>query len=124
MQIRPLDDWGEHYPIFLNPDFNECLRLAKSGWDTLRILDDGENIIIASGYGNEHNTLARFGRLHLGKRWNADPSILYHENGIAYLNASDMGGPEKTTKIWKYFSDNHVEILKDIIRESGLALGE
>lgn len=67
------------YPAYLNPTFDELIELAKSGWDTCRILwnEDNKDFIIASGYGNTHDSVQSRYYIHLG----ATP-IEREENGI------------------------------------------
>lgn len=135
------------YPCYLNPTFDEIVELAKSGWDTCRILvvssydvERGlpNDFIIASGFGNTHGSVQTRYYIHLGAkrievngrtRWRSkanlphlDPSILHHSNGIAYMNCEDIGGGQYD-RIDKWpLDDTHLEILKDLIRESELAL--
>ncbi len=120
------EEWERSYPIYLNPSFDEILKLAQSGWDTIRIATDEANIIMASGLGNTHTNLAE--AYHAGKKKYEcgllDVMILYHVNGIAYMNMEDVGGPERARHDrWsRVVDDAHEAILKDLIRESGLAL--
>lgn len=124
----------EEYPIYLDPDFAEVLEICKVGWDTLRVGTftipysqtlENEHLVIASGYGNIHTTLAHAIRDHFrNKRIMMDPYILHHRGGIAYFNLEDVGGSQyaRYEKWSGFFRQEHVEIFKDIIRESGLAL--
>jgi hypothetical protein len=139
----------EWYPCYINPSFDELIELAKSGWDTCRILvpysdQNNNDIVIASGYGNTHDSIQNRYFIHLGAtliekevdgriryRWKTNgkrlPSmntyILYHDyTGIAYMNLEDTGGSDKARYEKWDLDDNHLEILKDLIRESGLAL--
>ena len=139
-------DW---YPSYVNPTFEEILELAHSSWDTCRILvpycqeRDGEDIVIASGYGNTHDSIQSRYFVHLGmteievsyngiprRRWRTNgvrmPSmwscILYHENGVALMNNEDSGGTQRDRYDRWHLADNHLEILKDLVRESGLSL--
>jgi hypothetical protein len=119
-------DW---YPCYLNPDFGELMELAKSGWDTCRILVNPENkdFIIASGLGNTHSSMVQCYRMFLGKRRApaTDSYILHHRGRIAYFNMEDFAEGQEYVRWPEWgadFADAHVEILKDLIRESDLAL--
>jgi hypothetical protein len=117
-------DW---YSSYLNPTFEEILELAKSGWDTCRILmnPDNNDLVIASGYGNTHSSIAERYRVALGKRRipSCESYILYHENRIALLNLEDVSGSQRAR-----VADNldlfgkHQDLIKDLIRESDLSL--
>jgi len=70
------------YPIYINPDFGEIVELAKTKPDTLRIIEgyDNQNIAIASGYGNTHDSVVKGARVKLeNKRWSGFDYILYRE---------------------------------------------
>ncbi len=117
------------YPSYLNPSFDELLELAASKWDTCRILINplNDDFIIGSGYGNTHASIVERYRIHLGRKRapQTDTFIMYHEGGVVLFNMEDMAnGHLKTrwTEACVMFSDTHCEILKDLIRESGLAL--
>lgn len=121
------------YPIYFEPTFPEILELAASEWDTCRIViiddkrvSDEEKLVIASGFGNTHTTLVEFTRKHFQlKRYPyGRPMILYHRNGIAFFNLEDIGGKDNARfeRASKTLNDNHAELIKDLIRESDLAL--
>lgn len=139
-------DW---YPAYVNPSFDELAELARSGWDTCRILvpygdDPCEDMVIASGYGNTHDSVQSRYFIHLGateisihmgnglqrRRWKTNGArlpqmqsfILHHRNGIAYMNQEDTGGGQCDRADRWHLSDKHMEILKDLIRESNLSL--
>ena len=117
---------ADNYPIYLNPNFNEILELAQAGWDTIRICveSDTGDILLASGYGNTHTSIARRYKI-INRRGLLDSFLLYKEGNIAYFNTEDMrGGREKhRSPGWeKYFSQEHEEAIKDLIRESNLTL--
>lgn len=114
---------SDNYPIYLNPDFPELCELAKKSWDTIRVCTtETGNILLASGYGNTHNTILTYYRQYTGNRYEfLDCFILYKEAGIAYFNTEDIqGGREKDRRWAKYFSTEHEEILRDLIKESNL----
>ena len=114
MQIR------ENYPIYLNPTFPEICDLAKC-WSTLRICINENNgdFLIASGYGNTHSTIWSYYK-RIDKRAMLSCFIMYKEVGTAYLNAEDVGGNIKDRRWSRYFNDDHVAIIKDIINQSEL----
>ncbi len=157
-------DW---YPCYLNPSFDEILELAKSGWDTCRILADQPHgsvvdstpgdIVIASGMGWTHSAQMDAYANHLGGltiedtctkcgtdnsrgerrcskchrnryRYRNVPSltsyIMHQRNGIALFNLEDCSGSQyaRFDEWERCFYNGHVEILKDLVRESGLSL--
>jgi hypothetical protein len=136
-------DW---YPCYLNPDFGEVLELAKSGWDTIRILAEQPHgkvvestpgdLIIASGLGNTHSSIMDAyakskggyrvvnGRVRYRGIPHVTPYILYHENRIALFNLEDCSGSQRArfSEAEKYFYSGHAELLRDLIRESDLSL--
>ena len=116
----------DSYPIYLNPNFNELLELAQAGWDTIRICvePDANDILLASGYGNTHTCIARQYKA-INRRGLLDGFILYKEANIAYFNTEDIRGGRAKHRSpgWEqYFSQEHEEIIKDLIRESNLTL--
>lgn len=134
-------DW---YPSYLNPSFAEILEMAKEGWDTMRILTSDNDIVIASGLGNTHSSLvvlyAKAKGYYKGVKGirpdgserhmfsysmpTLDAAVLHHSNGIAFFNVESTGGGQydRFDKAEKHFTSEQCEILKDLIRESGLAL--
>lgn len=116
----------EWYPCYLNPTFDEIIELSKSGWDTCRILinDDNDDIIIASGLGNTHSSIVERYHIHLGKKRapQTSPFIMHRSEGIVYMNQEDIGGSQYD-RIDKWLIEGkNLDILRDLIRESGLAL--
>lgn len=114
------------YPCYLNPTFDEVLELARSGWDTCRILVNSANgdMVIASGYGNTHTSIAnRYRAYTKRKRDGLDPYILYHRNGVALLNLEDMSGHERARveENLELFAP-HEDLIRDLIRESNLSM--
>jgi hypothetical protein len=157
-------DW---YPCYLNPSFDEILELARSHWDTCRIMcrqphgtvveETPGDFVIASGQGWTHGAQMDCYAHHLGgltiedicKRCGTDNSrgerrcskcyrnryryrnvpsltayILHHRNGIALFNLEDSSGSQyaRFDEWERYFYTAHVEMLKDLVRESGLSL--
>jgi hypothetical protein len=119
------ENWYPH--CYLNPTFAEILELAKSNWDTCRILInvDRHELVIASGYGYTHSSAAERYRIAVQKRRTpyCDSFILYRENSIAYLNLEDVGGLQKAR--FMDYGDSlgeFEETVRDLIRESNLAI--
>ncbi len=113
-------------PIFVNPTFDEILILAANRWGTIRILSSETELILASGYGNTHSSMITRLRLHRNRRQlDYDSYILYHEHNTAYFNLEDVSGNDRASfRIWKkYFTEDQVALLRDLIRESELTLG-
>lgn len=113
------------YPQFVNPEFDELVELANHKWDTVRILVDEEDLVLGSGYGNTHTTLAKAARVMLKtKRFLGVPYILYHEQGRAYFNMTDVSGQEREPALsgLKEFSARHKEVLRELIKLSDLSL--
>jgi hypothetical protein len=110
----------ENFPIYLNPTFQELCELSKH-WDTLRICinDNNNDFLVASGYGNTHNTIWQYYK-QIDKRAMLSCFIMYKENGIVYLNTEDVGGNERDRRWTKYFNAEHIDIIKDIINQSEL----
>lgn len=110
------------YPIFINPDFAEIAELAKSGWDTVRICVDNENIGVASGYGNTHQSVIDMMRVKLDdRRLLPESYILFKEDGDFWFNCEDMSGERKLhykSAIARYFDSPHDEILSDLVNNS------
>jgi len=125
-------------PCYLNPSFDELKELAASKWDTCRILVNDKNgdMIIASGYGNCHSSMQDRYMIYLGgtrredgkvylKRSlhpNTDTYILYHINGIAFMNLEDVSGPERARYDRWPLDELHLEKLRDLVQLSDLAL--
>ena len=127
-------DW---YPSYLNPSFEELLELAQSSWDTCRILvnNDNDDFVIASGLGNTHSSILDCYRLHLGgvrresdnrvimrNHPSVDSFILFHSQGIAFMNLEDVSGSQYSRYEQWPFLESHLDIIKDLIRESNLSL--
>lgn len=126
----------ENYPVYHDPTFEECVELAKSHWDTLRIMtykhrdnQEVEHLVVGSGYGNTHFSLIVATRKHIngGRRemWDVDTYILYRKGPRAYFNLEDVSGHDCAGFCeWaQYFISEHINVLRDIIRESGLEVG-
>jgi hypothetical protein len=126
MSDMRIDERGEGWqPVYIDPDFDELMQLAKSGWDTIRLMIADDHIFLASGYGNCHETIARSVRAKLGRRADAGtPAILFHQGGKAFINFCDFSGPEKVAyeKWHKFLNKNEIDMLRDLVRESGLSL--
>jgi hypothetical protein len=121
----PQYDFLRKMPIFLNPSFDEILELAQNRWDTIRILASKKDLVLASGYGNTHSSMMFCLKKHYGRQvLYYESFILYHNHQKAYFNLEDLSGNEEAGYIvWReYFSQEQVEILRDLIRESGLSL--
>lgn len=122
MRINHID-W---YPCYLNPSFDEVVELAKSSWDTCRILVNNENgdLIIASGYGNTHESISKLYSDHLKKKRRpcTDSFILYHSNRVAFMNLEDVSGSQRARLEDWPFDEPHLSVIKDLVRESDLAL--
>lgn len=139
MKIR--DD----YPIYLNPTNAELLELAESQWDSLRVMECDDTLVIASGYGNTHETLVQYYKKHMGggktkKRWNSytqseeevyvcrcipdwNPFIFFHDRtGIMLCNLGDVSGPDRAlpSRWRKEFSVERVKQFRQIAELSGL----
>jgi len=107
------------HPIYLDPTDAELIELAESNWDTLRVLECSETLVIASGYGNTHSEMVDAYKCHIGKgktkeRWNPriekmeqvyaarvpswDPYIFFghYEWKTLLCNLEDTGGSSKT----------------------------
>lgn len=116
-----------HFPIYLQPTFDELCELAKSNWDTCRVLvtDEGE-LVIASGYGNTHTSMWQALRAYKKNKYvHVESYIIYKEFGTLYMNLEDMGGRRAARlEQWQnYFvKQEHVDMLKDLARESSLVL--
>lgn len=118
----------EEYPIYLNPTDEELIELAQSGWDTLRVMESDDCLVIGSGFGNTHETLVQYYKKMSGKgktkeRWDCrvqanvtvyvgptpdwTPFIFFKAYGILCCNLGDAGGPETALPArWKRcFSD-------------------
>lgn len=115
-------DW---YPMYLNPDFGEILELAKSGWDTCRILynESNSDIIIASGLGNTHNSMVIRYKEYLNKKRApyCDSYILWrNRNQQCILNPEGDGQEPWGLDVL----GKHEELIRDLIRESGYSVME
>ena len=120
------------YPIYLNPTWEELEELAKSGWDTVRIAVDGQNLILGSGHGNTHHSLAHFYGVHKGitpreRTGSVCASldsclILYYRGKQAYFNNDDDGGTDRArlTALRNCLSEQHYQMLTDLIQLSEL----
>jgi len=112
------------YPIFIDPDFNELMELAKSGWDTVRIcLNQNDDFIaMASGHGNTHQSVIDAVKNVKGlRRWHPETYILFKEQGDFWFNLEDVSGERKAhyRKVVKeYFSDVHGQMILDLIANS------
>lgn len=125
MNIQDPEFYPDNYPIYLNPTFDEIVDLAKRKWDSIRILIiNDSDICIASGYGNTHSSMVQCLRRIKGNRFSTDSYILYHENSLAYFNLEDVTGKRNATyRYWsECFNKDHIEIFRDLIRESDLSL--
>jgi hypothetical protein len=121
------------YPAYLDPTFDEMVHLADSRWDTLRVLEWEEGILIASGYGNTHETLVYKWRSHynITRKYGGlpcwDPLIFFHDNrhdGPMLANMEDISGPRRAMpRQWMaMLHDRNVPFLVEIARLSGLTL--
>lgn len=127
MKINP-PDW---YPCYLNPDDTELVELANSRWDTVRILTideprlDGtlhEAIILASGYGNTHNTLVQNVKRSFGLTrapWNSD-FILFKMCGRAYFTTPNQDRVPADQALRDWFTAGQQTILSELIKLSDL----
>lgn len=122
-------DW---MPCYLDPDFNELQELADSHWDTIRILTIDEPrltgtlhecIVMASGYGNTHETLARNIRNSFGLKRTpfCYDFILYKSCGKPYFNDLSTGNDEmEVEEMLRSFTTKQQQILVDLIALSDL----
>ena len=120
-------------PIYFDPTWEELVELLKS-FDTLRIgfvdTPNGESdLVLASGFGNTHNTLARalgemnphlkpsprdnlkYGRMH-------GTCIFFEDAGRYWFNLSDFGAAEYTTpsEAIHHFRGRARRVVKDILQ--------
>lgn len=114
-------------PIYINPTFDEILKLVENKWDSIRIvLTDDNELVLASGYGSTHSSIVKRVQIIKGKRRYgcSDTFILYHEYSMAYFNLEDVSGNDRAGyNEWRsYFTPEQTELLRDLIRESGLSL--
>lgn len=114
-----ISEWPDGaYPIYLNPDFEDILKLAEHQWDTLRILFSEDVLIIGSGHGNTHETLARAYRNHLKARRTPylEAAIIHFSGHKFYL---DIDGDDHVLfeKRIVDMPDKWQPILRDAIRE-------
>lgn len=112
----------EDYPILIDPEFPELLRLGP--WDTIRICVDGDHIGLASGYGNTHDSVTKMMVAHRCSTGLPETYILFREDGEYWFNLEDLTGGRKVSAervFRRYFSDDHANILRDVIaiREEG-----
>jgi hypothetical protein len=139
----------EDHPIYLNPSDKELITLAESGWDSLRVMENDETLIIGSGYGNTHETLVQFYKKYAGggktkERWDPrgqrmekvfvcpawrlpsfDPLILFYDaRKILLCNLTDVGGSEfALPREWKkVISNERIRQFTLIAECSGLTL--
>lgn len=115
------------YPVYLNPTFDEILKLAKTNWDTIRICyeEKSKDLYIASGYGNTHTSVSRTAKQYKNNnRLYFYTYILYRYSGKAYMNLIDVGESDDACyDKWKHeFDSDALKILKDLVRESNLNL--
>ena len=118
------------YPIYVNPTFDEIVEMAHSHWDTMRILVTNDildrnrhDFAIGSGYGNTHHSLVLGYRKYRGKKhFSSDTYILYHENGRVYMNLEDVGRSARASFSAWPLDQEHLALLRDLVRESGLVL--
>ena len=133
-------------PVYLNPTDEELVELAESYWDTLRVMECDEVLVIGSGFGNTHETLVQLYKRHSGggrtkKRWDPrtqreeevwvgatpdwDPYIFFHKVGIMLCNLGDVGGPDNALpQRWKRcFSEARNRQFEFIAEVSELAHG-
>lgn len=122
----PCVTWTPNSPVYMNPTFDELVELAKSHWDTIRILvlDETNDILLASGYGNTHECLVRSWRAHTSNKRGpyATPYILFHEQGRAYMNCEDVSMRHREPYGRWPLEQQHLELLRDLVRESELVL--
>lgn len=73
-------------PVYLNPTWDETRELKESNPDTVRLLEgqDG-NLAVASGYGHTHATIVQTAFMKFGKRWHANPGVLFKRNRRWYI---------------------------------------
>ena len=114
----------DNYPIYINPDFNEVVEMARLGWDTMRIMQSQEYLVIGSGYGNTHNSLMQAAKALLKPReyHQLDPLIMYHEDGVVWFNCEDVSGNAKTPlrKMARELTLEQMTTIRELIKESGL----
>ena len=132
------------YPIYLNPTDAELIELGESRWDTLRVLSGPDVLVIASGYGNTHETLVQRYKRHSGggktsKRY--DPRyqqemdiyvgpcldwesyiFFYDHRKVMLCNLGDVSGPEAASPSrWRReFDAERVRQFRLVAEASGL----
>jgi hypothetical protein len=74
------------YPIYLNPTFEEIVELAAQSIDTLRIMEDGDHLAVASGYGNTHDSVQRAARKHWPRFFPIDHILVRVPGGWKWTN--------------------------------------
>lgn len=105
-------------PVYLNPDFDECVKLGRDAWDTLRICEDETIFVIASGYGNDHQSIIVQLRAHLKiKRWHPSTFIVYRKHSHIYFNFEDVSGNKCVP--WRdalrFFEPVHQVMIRDVL---------
>src|SRR5688572_1556497 len=113
-----IQDPNWSYPIYWQPTFDELVALARSSWDTVRIVVSLDSrvepaqpngLCLASGYGNTHSSIVAMLTKHLRRRPYTDTYILYHEGGRALMNLQDLSGNDRAEYMeWqRYFCKEH-----------------
>lgn len=118
---------NSEFPIYVNPTFEEVAELSKHTWDTLRILRVNDDLVVADGFGASHYDLIISLEPSPKKRRRLDVKdfILYRRNGLAVMHVygQDLMVRAVTQGWWRtYFTADQIEVLKDLIREAGLAI--
>lgn len=115
------------YPILINPSPEEYEKITSQRWDSLRIMVDSDDIGIASGLGNTHNSVQNAMRKVLDRHLHAHDYIFYVADGRVYSNEECFDGGSGRNKVpvnitLDLFKDQHADILRDIITETGYSL--
>ena len=121
----------EDYPIYLNPTDTELVELASTEWDTLRVVECEGTFLVASGFGNTHETLVQYykrkngeGKTKIRNLPDWSSFIFFHDRtGIMLCNLEDVGGSDKATPSrWRRrFGAERLRQLRLIAEHSGLS---
>lgn len=119
---------GQYYgAVYVNLSPEDIDALTAEAWDTLRVLvlDDTQELAIASGYGSTHSSMVEQLRLWKQTRrlWTTD-SIVYFEGKQALVTDSgtDQGNSLPPSKWHKIYSQEHEDTIRLLCSERGLCL--
>lgn len=110
-------------PILFNPTFPELMEIGKQPWDSIRICVEGDDIALATGFGNTHSSICEGVQKLLGRRWLcSDDPILFREGGAYWFNLEHLGGGRKVPLakgLRQVFSEDHANIIRDLVQMRG-----